>query len=220
MPKNHLLPLRVNTIDRCDRDWTRLTTERYRIDERTVDVIGSSCTEDCATVNTLLPRVREWINTVLCNTRSRAPLRITKHLLERAKQYEGAPSRCGTYVELHGDERKLIEELTQTVKPSSKYKIVELGLNEDGNVCKIALLLPFDQWLHNGTERKLFLLIGCDGGLKTFYAVPNFKHRKQYRMDEGIEPLSLEKLRDRVGTQQRGNKGLVTDKDGWTTVKH
>lgn len=206
-----LLPLHMNTIERRDRNWSYLTTERYRIDEHTLDVItAQSCTDESGPLDTLLPRVRAWIGDVLCNRRSDAPLRITKHLLERAQQYENARSRCGRYVELLPEEHAIIERLTDALTSSSDYKIVEIGLNGRGNICKIALLLPFDQWLQNGTQRKLFLLIGCDGGLKTFYAVPDFKYRRQYQMDEGIKALSLEQLVDSIG---------VVDEDGWTTVR-
>lgn len=134
---------------------------------------------------------------MLFNRHSNAPLRITRHLLERAREYENKHSRCGTYIELFSEERQLIEQLQHRLCANSLYKIVEIGLNGDKNVCKIALLLPFSQWLDDDKEskRKLFLLIGCDGGVKTFYTVPDRKWRYRYHMDVGIAPLDQSAMR-------------------------
>ncbi len=215
------MSLAVSSFSKGSRDWQAQTTERYRIDEHVIDQLTTNpdsvaTTEAC---KTLLTRCNYWIKNTLFNPKSDAPLRITKHLLERANDYNGKLSRCKTFIELHENERKLIESLPNILCKSSVYKIVEIGLNAQGNICKIALLFPFNQWIAEEKERKLFLLVGCDGGLKTFYVVPNQKWRKTYQKDDSITSLSLELLNalnaKHLAPVQRQEK----DSEGWTVVK-
>lgn len=189
-----MLPLAVLSIARTDPDWRSLTTEVYRIDEKTLDSTRDKTVHPFMLVCTLLQRVYAWIANFLCNKNCFACLKLTKHLIRRAKNYENAKSRCKNYIELLPEEREIIESITTKFVASSTYKIVELGLNSIGNVCKIALLVPFDQWLQNGTTRKLFMVVGCDGGIKTFYVVPDLKIRKNYQAKDQTVSLSLSQL--------------------------
>lgn len=236
--------LQVNSIRKDDPNWLLLTTERFRIDEHVLDALSSSQAvkeKGKDIVATLLTRCDTWIRQVLFNRRSAAPLRVTNHLLERAREYEGKLSRCGTFIELYANERHVIETLENSVSPGTalkrelQYKIVEIGLNKYGNVCKLALLLPFAQWFGDDEReknRKLFLLIGCDGGLKTFYAVDGLKWRDNYQMDSLISALSvpsLYRLEETLALEQRQKKDTVLangkdvkqkESDGeWTIVK-
>lgn len=192
--KKQMLPLAVRSIARSDPNWRSLTTEVYRVDEKTLDRTRDCTLQAFSLVYTLLQRVYTWIANVLCNRRCYARLKLTKHLMQRTANYENVKSRCKTYVELFPEERAIIESIVDKFVPSTSCKIVELGLNSLGNVCKIALLIPLDQWLNNGTKRKLFMVIGCDGGIKTFYVVPDLKIRDRYQAQDQIKYLSLSEL--------------------------
>jgi hypothetical protein len=52
---------------------------------------------------------------------------------------------------------------------------VEVGFNEFYEICKIGLVFKLP------TSRYLFLCIGMDLGLKTFYITHNFKDRQFYK---------------------------------------
>lgn len=237
--------LQIKSIRRDDPNWLLLTTERFRIDEHVLDELVShdKAGKGKNQISTLLTRCDKWIRQVLFNRRSNAPLRVTNHLLERAREYENKTSRCGTYIELYANERQIVENLENSISfdlhtQPIKYKIVEIGLNKYGNVCKLALLLPFAQWFvddEKEKERKLFLLVGCDGGLKTFYAVDGWKWRDSYQMDSLISALSLPSLNqlDETLAFERQKKEMIAEKerndgneskektsdDGWTVVK-
>lgn len=193
--------LEMKTIQRtCGKQqWLRATTEKYRIDKHVLDSLSAAASvtpQISGPLATLRDRCDEWIKNTLFNSKSSAPLRITHHLLQRAREYEGKMSRCNRYVELYSNERQIIETLGDILNLQSIYEIVEIGLNEQRNVCKLALLLPFSQWIKGNyrDDRKLFLLVGCDGGLKTFYSVQGVKFRQHYQMDSSITPLSLSQL--------------------------
>jgi len=59
-------------------------------------------------------------------------------------------------------------------------------------VCKVALLVPLDQLMHKRTHRKLFLLVGCDGGLKSMYVVNGLKKRNRYRFKGDIVHIAVQ----------------------------
>lgn len=101
-----------------------------------------------------------------------------KHFLqERLCLYRHKWNRAG-YRELLNSEYNYISKLSENLREKSiqEIKIVEVGLNKDKHICKIGIVT---QLPHSG--RYLFLCIGSDRGLKTFYVTPQFKHRTQYK---------------------------------------
>jgi hypothetical protein len=101
-----------------------------------------------------------------------------KHFLqERLSIYRYKWNRA-RYRELLHSEYNYICKLSENLREKSiqEIKIVEVGLNKDKHICKIGIVT---QLPHSG--RYLFLCIGTDRGLKTFYVTPQFKHRIQYK---------------------------------------
>lgn len=197
------MSFQIKTIPKSHTAWKVLTTEIYRIDEHELkQLCNSKFLQDCSS----------WITGVLFNSKSDAHLTLTTHLWLRTWQYKGTLSKCGNYIELYENETLLMQRLPDLLNYKSQYEVVEIGFNHKKQVCKLALLLPFSQWLTYEEPkletRKLFLLVGCDGGLKTFYSVPDIKWRRKYRMDSTISPITAEEI-------LKAEKETVTD-NGWT----
>lgn len=197
--------LRIASISQRDQQWRHKTTERYRIDEHSIDRLyavhgakvqpaalqAAAGNTTALSLESLLHRIESWVRFVLLNPRSNAPLRITRHVAERLNEYENRMSRCGKFVELYSDEKAILEQLPKHLNSSAQFKIVEVGLNASKDVCKIALLVPLDQLMRKKTKRKLFLLVGCDGGLKSMYVVDGFKKRSRYHAKGDIVQLTV-----------------------------
>lgn len=112
-------------------------------------------------------------------------VRNTFHVAEeRLKPYVDKISRCGRYKELMQEEydqiidTKLEDQITNRVA-----KLVELGFNQMGEICKAAYVYQLQ------SRRMLFFCLGMDHGLKTLYVTPQFKHREHY---QGLHYLTLE----------------------------
>jgi len=99
------------------------------------------------------------------------PFKFRHHaLVQRLRDYQGRRSRCGCYVELYGVEAEEIMGYTRVAPDPGKIRVVEIGLNCDREVCKIAIVL-----YPNVCNRYLFLCLGMDSGLKTMYLSPYYK---------------------------------------------
>ena len=103
------------------------------------------------------------------------------HQMDNLQKYLGKTSRCGTYTELLPEEVDEVARMGTTLS-ATQPQPVELGFNAVGCVCKAAYVTR----LHS-TGRHLFLAIGADGGLKTWYITPEFKDRSAYRGDAVYE---------------------------------
>jgi len=103
-------------------------------------------------------------------------LTMTKHLNERLDQYVNRPTRNGKSVELFPEEREQLRTLTTWLPktPDGHLNITELGFNEDGEICKIALTT------YLRSRRVLFMCLGMNAGIKTIYVTDKFKHRITY----------------------------------------
>lgn len=111
-------------------------------------------------------------------------LRFTQHLCERLKSY--IDYHNGYYVELYQPEYETITNLIELKKLIHQASVVEVGFNQKRQVCKIGLVMP----CHG---RFLFICLGMDGGIKTCYMTPKFKHRNQYASQSG-EFLNVEQF--------------------------
>jgi len=119
-----------------------------------------------------------------------APMRVTRHLERRLGEYVGRRSRDGAYVELVAEEKEALVEMPSWLRdvPASALRVVELGFNCCGQVCKVAYtLLARDMWRARGRDpppgREMFVLficVGADGGAKTLYMTPRFKGHASY----------------------------------------
>lgn len=183
----------------------RITTECYRLDRHQLDRIRND-----SPLAWWTRRIHHWMHETLCGVDSPHRLRLTRHWRERCREYENVPSRDGTYVELLPHERHLLERLPEALHTSRipggndkengraiewTAELVEVGLNADGDVCKVALVLPLASWFPEGGGRRLFLMIGVDGGAKSFYVIPRDKYREEYRSRDGdVAYLTLEQV--------------------------
>jgi len=194
-----LLPLLINSFARDAANWHLLTTERFRIDMHTLRMLdtlaGAPGLHLPKQLTTLETRCRRWIKNILLNRQSSARLRLTRHLRERLVTYRDRVARNGKFIELYDDEVQLALQLPERMKHDCQYELVEIGLNRYGNVCKLGLIVPLSPFVPQAEHRKLFLLVGCDGGLKSLYAVQGYKHRARYRVqDDTVQPLDIAQL--------------------------
>lgn len=194
-----VLPLLITSFARDAANWHVVTTERFRIDMHTLRMLdtlarvpGLHLPQQLTSLET---RSRRWIEDNLLNRQSNARLRLTRHLRERLLTYRDRVARNGQFIELYDDEVQLALHLPDRMKRDCHYELVEIGLNRYGNVCKLGLILPLRPFLPQSEHRKLFLLVGCDGGLKSLYTVQGCKYRTRYRVqDETVDPLDIAQL--------------------------
>jgi len=102
--------------------------------------------------------------------------RWTQHLQDRVKGYVNRPSRDGTYTELFEKEYEFLQNI-QDWKARAPWRLVQLGFNQEQEVCKIGLVTVFPPCV---STRWLFLCLGADMGIKTLYVTPTYKHRAAY----------------------------------------
>lgn len=141
-------------------------------------------THECLRINGLLiqhlpflkQRVQKWLNIKIFSHRKGIKLRNHSHK-HRLLQYKNQLSRCKKYIEVIEGEDTLINELNQWLPDvKDRIKIVEVGFNYKFEICKIGIVTQVPQ-----SNRYLFLCLGIDGGLKTFYFTPHFKYRPYYK---------------------------------------
>ena len=146
----------VKGVLRASDRFRDLTREVSRLDHRFIDGEASR---------------RAWCTSFLEGVyRSGGPY-MRRHENANVRRYLGKQSRCGTYVELMHEEVK--EVLSREVLLGSRP--VEVGFNSEGKVCKVAYVKVL-----KATGRHLFMAVGADGGIKTWYVTPEFKDRASY----------------------------------------
>jgi len=127
----------------------------------------------------LKQRMENWIEQ---NVFQQSGLDVSRvHALqERLHEYVNSLSADGSYVELLPDEMDFVANLGQWLleNPETPYRLVEVGLNVKRRICKIGFVIQIPL-----TERFLFVCVGMDVGLKTFYVTNEFKNRSSYRGD-------------------------------------
>ncbi len=76
---------------------------------------------------------------------------------------------------------------------ANQVKVVEVGWNQHGHVCKVSFVLKSPECangslddLYVTRDRILFISLGVDRGLKTFYITPGYKGRSNYDSRDGI----------------------------------
>lgn len=157
--------------------YQSLTTERVRIPFESIVDSNTTSIED------FLKRGR---------------FRTTRHHTQRCNDYLGKASKRQDYIELLPEEEDSIRKIPsflQTRFQSDQFKIVEFGLNQFEDVCKISVVVkaPNDRKkyemndIHKTKERVLFVCIGADEGIKTWYITPGYKARPQgYKSRDGV----------------------------------
>jgi len=125
---------------------------------------------------------------------ARMTLYVSKHATQRVTEYNAKCARSGTYVELTHDEFNTLNDADRFVTwveavlryGPEHFIVVELGLNAEGCVCKFSVCMRSPDHANTGedtiettTDRILFVCIGIDGGLKTFYVTPGFKEAQR-----------------------------------------
>lgn len=134
------------------------------------------------------PKQREallsWLQTNISN------LFLTRHFRERVIKYSERLSVDGSYYEVTTSESRVLLNETEflqwvqnSIRFGEKYTVVvEIGINRGWQVCKVAICMRSPAITNSGigsiqetTDRILFLCIGMDGGMKTFYITPGYK---------------------------------------------
>jgi hypothetical protein len=148
------------------------------------DILWVQRREATEGVTFLVEFLHDWVRDA-ASPAPRTPLRLTAHLVQRLHSYVGRTSRSGGYVELTEEESAALTRLPEWIMsvPLEAFRVVELGFNGAGEVCKVAFTLRAgDVWRAvgatppRGRERfVLFVCVGADGGVKTLYMTPRFK---------------------------------------------
>ena len=106
------------------------------------------------------------------------PYLRTHSMKNRLKLYVNKKSKNGKYIEVLPIEVKELQNLSQLLTYSD-LQVVEVGFNRQKQICKIGYTTTL-----RSSGRVLFMCIGMDGGLKTFYVTPSFKWRKKYQYSD------------------------------------
>lgn len=155
--------------------YKQFTNEKYSIDYIQLQNIPN-----------LLYTCMKWLQFLL----NSYTLNMTEHSLSRLKTYINKKSRCNTYTELLPSEYQQLKNIDEFIfNQFGNIQIVEIGLNEQKYVCKLAFVCHFPD-----TKRVAYICIGMDGGVKTVYVTPTFKHRNGYNRKGNIEQLSIKDL--------------------------
>jgi hypothetical protein len=155
-----------------EKDWTNKITEVFRIDRRLISQLPVH----------IFSEIKEW--------ESKINLNYTYHAIKRMKEYIGRvsdrPWDDGKhYIEFYHQEGKYLENPINLQQHFCKSKIVEIGLNRFGKVCKVSYVLPLHEvvpllYEKNSQSRCLFFCVCIDGYIKTINITPNEKKRRHY----------------------------------------
>lgn len=158
-PKPTLTWAKAGGLDRRSAEFAAATQETARWDYRQIASKG------------LQPALMAFLQGVLD---SGGPW-MQRHQEQNVFRYLGRPSRCGTYVELLEEEVDAVRN-PSTILKGGDVSPVELGFNAAGEACKVAYTVRIP-----ASGRVLFIAIGVDAGVKTFYVTPTFKDRAAYK---------------------------------------
>jgi len=112
------------------------------------------------------------------------------HWKKRLDGYHNQLSRNKRYIELTTPEWTLLQDINKWLSTSKPdFQVVEVGWNADGVGCKISVVLNIPP-----DDRYLFLCIGADAGIKTFYINPTFKYRGVYQTQKVVHTEEIPEL--------------------------
>lgn len=165
MSKRSSIMTSVKNLRRGSKTFRERTKEVHRWDRESIS-------KRMNTHQDTIAECQNFLNRIFQNPQQ---ISLSKHLKKRLKQYVGAMSRTGDYIEMYPEEYDFIMDKNETF-PQYWFDthLVEIGFNKFGHVCKVAsvTVLP--------TERYLFTCFGVDGGIKTAYVTPEYKKRASY----------------------------------------
>jgi hypothetical protein len=106
------------------------------------------------------------------------PYMRTHSMKTRLRNYINKKSRNGKYIEVLPIE---VDELNHlpALMAHDDLRLVEVGFNRQEDICKVAYTTKL-----KSSGRTVFLCIGADAGLKTFYVTPTFKYRSAYQYSD------------------------------------
>ena len=128
---------------------------------------------------------------------STASLTTTKHFQEQRRKYAGTPE----LLDRENDILKIDETLQNHVRSEIKKgtcALVEIGLNKQNQACKFGITLQAPD-----SKRTLFLCIGIDKNIKTFYITNAEKKRRTYKARDGIKTLTKKETRLLFGKEHQ-----------------
>ena len=146
-----LNPIKFAVVNRNDPSYAEQTTEFERVDMW-----------DLPHLHNVVYHTHIWVERVVY----RGLLSVdTSHWRRRMQQYLQRPTRDGQYPELMPNEFNTLQNINLWLaKTHPPFNVVEVGWNRFGSVCKVSVLLRIPC-----SGRYLFLCIGMDRGIKTFY---------------------------------------------------
>ena len=106
------------------------------------------------------------------------PFKRTHSMKTRLQEYINKPSKNGKYIEVLPTEVDELNDLP-ALMAHDDLRLVEVGFNRRNEICKVAYTTKLAS-----SGRTVFLCIGADAGLKTFYVTPTFKYRNAYRYSD------------------------------------
>jgi hypothetical protein len=94
-----------------------------------------------------------------------------KHWKQRLDAYLNKPTKDGRSVEVQTREYPVLRHMgSWLASDKPPLTVVEVGFNRFNKICKVAVVIQLDV-----SRRWLFLCVGIDGGIKTFYITDHFK---------------------------------------------
>ena len=115
------------------------------------------------------------------------PYMRTHSIKNRLNSYVNKLSRDKTYIEVLPTEVDELRHKLPTLMTHDDLQLVEVGLNRQQEICKMAYTTTL-----SSSGRVVFLCIGMDGGLKTFYVTPTFKYRDMYTYSDRTMTTNIE----------------------------
>ena len=117
---------------------------------------------------------------------------ITNHFNQRLREYHNKPMRYFNSVELNDYEYSILSnqnkfrEFLLWVFKNRYITLTELGFNSQGQICKTGLIIPAPgntdlSGSENNSGRLLFICLGVNHYIKTWYITEGDKYRKNYQ---------------------------------------
>jgi predicted metal-dependent hydrolase len=190
------LQFKVEQVQRGDAQYPEKTKECWRMDMHQLHLPVNQ---------TLMKDATAWISDVLYGGKLNVH---RQHWTDRLDSYLNKPSRKGDYLELLESEWKLLQKISEWFSRSKPtLEVVEVGWNRNDRICKVSIVAQLPE-----THRFLFLCVGADFGIKTFYVTPTFKFRTQYKVkNEGDDTtVSLVRTVDRSAPPSTATAAAAT----------
>ena len=180
--------LHTNVTDlpkKGSKSYKSITYENYRIGKQDIS-------------NTMLSKCLSWFN-------KKAPL-STLHEKSRCRQYLNSKTRDKKGIELTTSEYMVWSNpskrsaFIRSKISKNEFIPVEIGLNKNYEISKIAFVLKSignndNSSIFTTKGRVIYICMGIDHGIKTWYITNGYKNRTNYKSKNGIKYLTSEQVK-------------------------